>query len=236
MEPVLLGLLWYIVFINSIVFHEFAHGFISLKLGDRTAHDNGLVTLIPYSHMRREILGTIVIPIASFILGGWMIGWASTPYDYHWAQRYPKRSALVAISGPLANLVLVVISGLIVHVGYRTNIFYAPNTIDYSWITGLTQNGDSNPIITILSIIFSLNLILFVLNLLPVPPFDGSKIILFFLDQQHVAKAMDILSNPMLSLVGVIIMFSVFGFIFHPIWLESVSLLYPGIRYYSVGG
>jgi Zn-dependent protease len=67
---VALGLLWYVVFVVSTTFHEVAHGFAALKLGDTTARDAGLVTLDPVSHIQRSPFGVVVVPILSFVIGG----------------------------------------------------------------------------------------------------------------------------------------------------------------------
>ena len=72
---------WYLAFIISITFHEAAHAFVGLKLGDTTAEDGGQVTLNPFPHIKREIVGTIVVPLFTFFSSGWMIGWASAPYN-----------------------------------------------------------------------------------------------------------------------------------------------------------
>lgn len=104
MDKLLDGLLWYIVFIFSTTLHEASHALAALKLGDRTAHEGGQVTLNPIPHIRREPIGTVAVPIISFILGGWMIGWASVPYNYAWSLKYPKKAAKMALAGPLANL------------------------------------------------------------------------------------------------------------------------------------
>ncbi len=70
--------------------------FTAMKMGDSTAYENGQVTLNPFPHIKREPLGTVAVPIISFLLGGWMIGWASTPYNYEWAYENPKKSAAMA--------------------------------------------------------------------------------------------------------------------------------------------
>ena len=93
MEKLAEGLLWYVAFLFSTTLHEASHAFAAFRLGDRTAYEGGQVTLDPIPHMRREPIGTIVVPLLSFLLGGWMIGWASTPYNRNWAEQAPKRAA-----------------------------------------------------------------------------------------------------------------------------------------------
>lgn len=84
------GTAWYIVFLFSTTVHEAAHALVALKLGDDTAHRGGQVTLDPTPHVRREPFGMVVVPLLSYFLGGWMVGWASAPYDPEWARRYPR--------------------------------------------------------------------------------------------------------------------------------------------------
>ena len=98
------GLQWYLVFLYSTTLHEAAHAWAALKLGDDTAYQGGQVTLDPTPHIRREPIGMVVVPLLSFLFGGWMIGWASTPYDPDWAMRYPRRSAWMSLAGPALTL------------------------------------------------------------------------------------------------------------------------------------
>jgi len=78
MDYAALAMAWYVVLLVSLSFHEAAHGFAAMKLGDTTAYHGGQVTLDPIPHIRREPFGMVVFPILSFLLAGWMIGWAST--------------------------------------------------------------------------------------------------------------------------------------------------------------
>src|SRR5688572_11626243 len=105
------GAAWYGVFLFSTVIHEASHALASLKLGDDTAHRGGQVSLDPIPHISREPFGLVVVPLLSYILGGWMMGWASAPYDPHWAHKYPRRTGLMALAGPVSNLCLFLISG-----------------------------------------------------------------------------------------------------------------------------
>ena len=128
------GFLWYLAFLFSVVVHEASHAFTAMKLGDRTAYEGGQVTLDPLPHIKREPIGTVVVPILSFLAGGWMIGWASAPYDPVWARNYPQRSAMMALAGPLANLLVVAAAGLTIRLGMALDWFYAPDRINLSRI------------------------------------------------------------------------------------------------------
>ena len=232
MEKLVNGLLWYIVFIFSITFHEAAHALISFKLGDTTAYEGGQVSMDPIPHIRREPIGTVVFPLLSYIMGGWMIGWASTPYDPHWALRFPKRSALMSLAGPASNLILVIIAFVLIRLGVMFDIFYAPDSINFSHVTAATSAGIFEGIAVFISIFFSLNLILCFFNLLPLPPLDGSGIVPLVLGEQTARTYMDIIQNRMFSLIGLLVAWKVFSYVFGPIHLLAINLLYPGAGYH----
>src|SRR5258705_12444602 len=102
-----LGALWYIAFLFSTTCHEAAHALAAKLGGDPTAFEGGQVTLNPIPHIQRSPFGMIVVPILSYALGGWMIGWASAPYDPAWQRRHPHRGALMALAVPPANFVII---------------------------------------------------------------------------------------------------------------------------------
>ncbi|GAK53463.1 hypothetical protein U14_04728 [Candidatus Moduliflexus flocculans] len=228
------GLVWYIVFLFSTVCHEAAHAFASLKLADRTAHEGGQVTLDPLPHIRREPIGMVVIPIVSFLMSGWMMGWASAPYDPAWAMRYPRRSALMALAGPSANFVLFAIAFLMIRAGVAFEWFYAPDSITFSQVTvAVAAKGVSVAVAKFLSILFSLNLILCVFNLLPLPPLDGSSIFPLFLERRMGQEYLDFLHrNRSFAFFGLYVAWQFFHVIFNPIHLFVLNLLYPGLQYH----
>ena len=231
MERLAEGVLWYVVFLFSTVCHEAAHAFAALKLGDSTAYEGGQVTLDPRPHIRREPIGTVVFPVLSFLMGGWMIGWASAPYDPYWAFRYPKRSAWMALAGPLTNLSLLLFSALVIRLGMAFNVFYAPNSITISHIAD-AETSLWSPIATLVSILFSLNLILGIFNLLPLPPLDGSGILPLFVEEHTARTYLEFIRNPSFSFIGLLIAWQVFDVVFHPIHLLAINLLYPGMGYH----
>ena len=80
----MLGFIWYIVFLFSTTCHEGAHALVAKIGGDPTAFSGGQVSLNPWPHIRRSPFGLVVVPIISYIAMQWMIGWASAPYDPAW--------------------------------------------------------------------------------------------------------------------------------------------------------
>lgn len=233
MDKLLDGLLWYIVFIFSTTLHEASHALAALKLGDRTAHERGHVTLNPIPHIKREPIGTVVVPIISFILGGWMIGWASVPYNYAWSLKYPKKAAKMSLAGPLANLLLVLITAVIIRVGIGYEIFSPPEQINYTHVVMANGSGWMDSLAMFLNVFFSLNLLLFIFNLLPIPPLDGSGLIPFYLSDEKARKYLQFINNPSLSFLGLMIAWNVFDYIYTPIHLSVVNLLYVGIAHYG---
>jgi Zn-dependent protease len=226
------GLLWYFAFLLSVVVHEASHALAAFKLGDRTAYEGGQVTIDPVPHIKREPLGTIVVPIISYFLNGWMFGWASAPYDPHWARRHPDRSALMSLAGPLSNLLLVILCGLLIRLGMAFDIFYAPASINFANVTAAVNDGLMAGIARLLSIMFSLNLILFCFNLLPIPPLDGSGIVPLFLNRDRAIRYLDFIQNTPFMILGLLLAWKVFGHLYSPIHLTVINLLYPEAGYH----
>ena len=226
------GFLWYLAFLFSVVVHEASHAFAAMRLGDTTAYEGGQVTLDPFPHIKREPVGTVVVPILSFLMWGWMIGWASAPYDPVWARRYPQRSAMMSLAGPLSNLLVVVAAGVAIRLGMALDLFYAPSSINISHIVAARQDGTLAGVATLLSILFSLNLLLFTFNLMPLPPLDGSGVIPFLLSREQARAYMDFIHGSHLSFIGLFIAWQAFDYVFDPIHLLFINLLFPGAGYH----
>lgn len=225
------GVLWYLAFIVSIVVHEAAHALAALRLGDKTAYEGGQVTLDPLPHIRREPIGTVVIPILSYVAGGWMIGWASTPYDRQWARQYPRRSAMMALAGPLANLAIIVFIAILIRLGLALEWFYPPSRIGFSSVIASYQDGVVAGMATLLSIFLSLNLILLVFNLLPIPPMDGSNLITLCLSRDGADKYRAFVENSTVAFLGLFLAWKIFTPVYHPLHLFALNLIYPGMNY-----
>jgi Zn-dependent protease len=227
-----LGITWYVALLVALTCHEAAHGFVALKLGDPTAYRQGQVTLDPVAHIRREPFGTVVMPILSFIFAGWMIGWASSPYDPHWARHNRRSAALMALAGPLANLALVVVAGLTIRAGILLGVFHAPESITFEQVTAAVSPGFANSASVAISIIFSLNLILFVFNLIPLPPLDGSEVLSLFLSGSAAERYAALLHQPGFRIIGLVVAWRLMGVILSPVHLLALNILYPGAGYH----
>jgi Zn-dependent protease len=225
------GVLWYAVFLGSTVCHEAGHAWAALRLGDDTASRGGQVSLNPIPHIKREPVGMVVMPILSWLLGGWMMGWASAPYNAEWARTHPRRAGLMAIAGPAANLILVVLAVLLLRLGLAGNVFMSPYSLGMSRVVTSIDGGAWEIAAKLLSITFSLNLLLFVFNLLPIPPLDGSSVLLLALPENLARRYFDALRSPALQLIGFVIVMRGFGAFFPPIFLFVLRLLFPGSFY-----
>ena len=230
-EMLILGIVWYVVLLFSLTFHEASHAWAALRGGDLTAYHGGQVSLDPMPHIRREPFGTVVFPLLSFALGGWMFGWASTPFDPAWANAHPRRAGWMSLAGPAANLALVLLAALAIRAGLLAGVFAPPASIDFSHLTQAVDGGLWASVATLLSVLFTLNLILFGFNLLPFPPLDGSGVISLVVSEAAARRLQEFFAQPALALGGILLAFVLFRAIFPPLHLAAINLLYPGLDY-----
>ncbi|MEX2139663.1 MAG: site-2 protease family protein [Pirellulales bacterium] len=216
-----LGLGWYAVFLIAITCHEAAHAWSAMLLGDPTGYYAGQVTLNPGPHISREPLGTVVVPVITYLLNGLMLGWASAPYDPHWEIQSPRRALLMALAGPLANLVLVVIAGIVLRIGFHAGWFHDTDPFTYVFSAQGFPTEIAARIMVLFAIMFTLNLILFVFNLIPLPPLDGSAIWPVVLSPRALTRYLEFRSQPSFVILGIIVAASVFPRVFWPV--ESVA-------------
>ncbi len=232
LNTVILGLVWYAVFLISAIAHEAAHALAAFKLGDRTAYHGGQVSLDPIPHMRQEPLGMILFPIVSFFLNGWMFGWASCPYDPYWAARNPKKSGIMSIAGPAANLILMLAALIFIKIMIAVGLFVPPDTIRFPLIAQAAQPGFTHALAMFSGITFGLNLLLLLFNLLPLPPLDGFGALALVLDERTYNNfKQKLYQTPGVSLIGFIIAWHIFPFFFDPIYNIAIKILYPGYIY-----
>jgi len=227
-----MGLLWYGVFVVSTVLHEAAHAWTAFKLGDDTAARGGQVTLNPIPHIRREPFGMVVVPVLSWLAGGWLIGWASAPFNPEWARRFPKHAALMALAGPAANLLLVIGAAWFMRIGIEWGWFAAPQRINSSRLVVAAQSGWFEQAATGASVLLSLNLLLFVFNLLPLPPLDGSNAPLLLLPTRAAEQYAEFLRAPMFRVIGVLVASRLLGPVFPSILRLAANLIHPHAHYY----
>jgi len=227
-----LGVMWYVVFLFSLTCHEASHALAAKLGGDLTAFHGGQVTLNPIPHMRREPFGTIVFPLLSYAVGGWMIGWGSAPYDPRWQYRYPRRAAGMALAGPLANVALLMMAAVAIHIGIATGMFSEPGSARFTQVVASTSAGFPEALATFFSILFSLNLLLAAFNLLPIPPLDGHTAVGLLLSEDGARRFAALGHNQSLAVIGLLVGWRIFGYLFHPMFLLALNVLYPGASYH----
>jgi len=152
-----------IVLLFSVIIHEISHGYVAEKLGDPTARLAGRLTLNPLKHL--DPFGSVILP-ALLILShaGFVFGWAK-PVPYNpWHLKKPERDgALIALAGPLSNLLVAVIFSLI----FRLSVLIGSLTLG-----------------NLCALIVLINVALAIFNLVPIPPLDGSKILFLILGRR----------------------------------------------------
>jgi Zn-dependent protease len=146
-----------IAFIFSVIIHEVSHGYAAYLQGDNTAKFAGRLTLNPIPHI--DLFGSIILPLILVLSGSsFVVGWAKpVPFNPYNLRNQRWGEAIVAIAGPLSNITIALIFGIIIRLGLFVSLL--------------------NPFIYIVLI----NLVLATFNLVPIPPLDGSKILFSFL-------------------------------------------------------
>ncbi len=225
-HDLLSGCLWYGAFLFSTVCHEAAHAWSALRLGDPTAARGGQVTLNPVPHIRREPMGMVLVPILSWLSGGWIIGWASAPYSVSWAREYPKRAALMALAGPATNLVLAISAGLLIRLGYESGLVGPPYRMTVSTLAVGAAGSPIALLASLLSILLSLNVLLCLFNMVPLPPLDGSSAPLLLLSPGAAQRYAEIMRHPALRLAGMVVAWRVIPPLLIPLLRVVAHLLY----------
>jgi Zn-dependent protease len=224
-EILVLMPLWYVVFLLSITCHEAAHALAAHRGGDDTAYLGGQVSLNPLPHVAREPVGTVIVPMVSYLLFGaggsgarWMIGWASAPYDGMWEDRHPRRAAAMAAAGPAANLLLAAIGFVVLKAGLSGGLWFEyRHALDHLVTTGAQEGTLAEGLGRFCSVLLSLNIILFFFNLLPLPPMDGASVLAgFFAPMRRFRERLR--GSPMLALLGLIVAWRVFPYVFNPVY------------------
>ena len=220
------GFVWFVAFLFSTTVHEAMHALVAWRLGDPTAYHGGQVSLSPAPHVAREPIGMLVLPLLTSLTQGWAIGWASAPYDPRWAERYPRRAAVMAAAGPFGNLMIAAIVFGLLRLGLASGWFVAPEHVNFESLVELSSGGPTFAT-TLISVLLVQNVFLCVFNLLPLPPLDGSAVLTGLLPERHRARLRDLQSNGMMSMVGLLVAWQVFPALTSPIFSALLRLVHP---------
>jgi len=201
-------LIWAIPILFAVTVHEVAHGWVASKLGDKTALLMGRITLNPFKHI--DLIGTIIVPLVFLMVGGFIFGWAK-PVPVDWRNlRNPRRDmALVAVAGPIANLIMVFIWACVAKI---------------SMLISDSGVGPAKAFVYMGLAGISINIMLMILNLIPIPPLDGSRVLASFLSRKWAMQFDKI--EPFGFMILVLLIFSgLLMFVLSPIY-EGVQTFF----------
>lgn len=181
---------FFVLLIIAMIIHEYSHGWMAYKLGDTTAKYSGRLTLNPLAHI--DIFWTVLIPMIIFISTGFFIAAAKPVPINYWALKNPKRDIiLIGASGPVSNLILAFLLSILLRI--------------------LPQG----PLIhSLISNLIYINVMLGIFNLVPIPPLDGSRILMGLLPEELSARYASI--EPYGLVIVTLLFFS--GILFKVIW------------------
>lgn len=198
----------YIIIVISAVVHEYSHGSVAYYLGDSTAKDEGRLTLNPLVHM--DLFGTVILPLFLLFTGGIFIGYAKpVPYNPNNLRDKKYGSLKVAIAGPLSNLFIALVLGLFLR--FFSGSILASNIIPPIFLS-------------LIALVVVINIALALFNMIPFPPFDGSKVF-FDLFPRYWSRVMDMgfMGLILALLVAFFLLPRVIGLIFWAITGQSFS-------------
>jgi len=200
-------------FLFAIVFHEWAHARMALYFGDDTAKQQGRLSLDPFVHA--DLVGTVIFPLVSAALGGVLFGWAKpVPIDTRRFRKFKHGVFWVSFAGPGANIILAILSSII----FAIVVTQVPQTFDYYEV-----------LLNMMRSSITINLVLAVFNLIPIPPLDGSKMVTTFLDYNQ-ARKYEQLGQYSFILILVLWMTNIFSYLMLPAIMFGNWITYFFVR------
>ena len=186
---------WIIPLLLTMIVHEIGHGFVAMKLGDKTALNAGRLTLNPLPHI--DPIGSILLPLLCWVShSGFMFGWAKpVPVNFNRLNNPKRDMGLVAAAGPFANLLLAI---LFVIIG-RFGMELLPDGSFFNWFMENIRNG------------IMLSLVIGIFNLFPILPLDGGRILVSVLPPNLAIRYQSTEKYGFFILIGVILLSQVSG-------------------------
>ncbi len=199
---------WVLPILFAITLHEVAHGWVARSLGDSTAADQGRLSLNPLKHI--DPFGTVILPLLLVLLNtGFIFGWAKpVPVDARNFKQPRRDMAIVAAAGPLSNFAMAVAWGLL----YKFALGTGAQEGAWVGVQLMCQKG------------VTINLMLMVLNLLPLPPLDGGRVLVGLLPLEAARSYARIEPYGMFILI-VLLYFKILGMLLLPIYVVCKHLL-----------
>lgn len=156
------------VLLFSVMVHEVSHGVVAHSLGDNTAKEAGRLTLNPLKHL--DPFGSVLLPLMLFLASGgsFIFGWAKpVPYNPYHLKNPGLGAALIGAAGPITNFLLAIIFSVLIRIVVSTGV------------------GELMPLVLFFNIIVFINVLLGVFNLVPIPPLDGSRLVLWLIPDRY---------------------------------------------------
>lgn len=204
--------LWVPPLLFAVILHEYSHGRVAERLGDPTARMMGRLTFNPLPHI--DIMGSIIFPALLFAVSGgsMLFGWAKpVPVNPYNLRNAKKDMIWISLAGPGSNLAAALACGLLLRL---------------LAMAGLEPQGFWFPVHALLLFGLTINVVLAVFNLIPIPPLDGSKVLAGFLPYRIYIEYMKLERYGMMLILGLLILGQLFGIhILGSIIMPALSLL-----------
>lgn len=213
LNPIQTVAVWALPVIFAVTLHEAAHGYAARSCGDRTAEMNGRLSLNPMRHI--DPIGTVLVPLLSLLLGGIIFGWAKpVPVDERHFGNPRRDMALVAAAGPLANLAMALLWVLALYVALSLHgMPWLTVPLQYMGLAGI-----------------SINLVLMALNLLPLPPLDGGRLVAAIMTPKAAISYLSIEPYGIFILLALLMTGVLDNILWPPVdWLQRLLLNLAGI-------
>ncbi len=196
-----------LVLLFSVIFHEIAHGFSAYLLGDPTAKNSNRLTFNPIPHI--DPVMTILVPVMLGIMTNWSFlfgGAKPVPVNPHYFKNPKQGMAITAAAGPLSNLLLILVTIVV----YKLLIMSGMLEPMYGFMRLNSMDLTIPEFIIFYSIL--INSVLMIFNLIPIPPLDGSKILMGFLSYEAAAKYESVSRYGIFIIMGIIFIGNSTGF------------------------